>query len=605
MEIDHGDQGLLDPSIRERLDALSGRRSNIGNDDPDTLLLPPPPPYESIDPRPDPDSGFGANPPQMEMAGPSKFPTPEHSRLTRWEIGDETETEDEQSVHEEEAMQTDQTMLDSGINASLQEEVNKLSAALDKAHHDLFNLGDERNQYAEYARSLQSAHPPVFDKSSFDTSTVSLPVPLTTQSRHPTTKVLLPKKAPTTGPPRQTQPAQQARRSLQASITGAGKIQNTASTTVHTGAMSDPAGSGNFHVSFAANNPATISQAEAVNNKHGNLSHTFAPSYISPIGSPQPTMQITSSELFKRLVKAAHTYDVAKLKYHEKSKQRRVTFLDWIHSMADVTFTQDATMHVLQNYPNLPEVDPAVNIVLSQLFRAYMERNVKPYIDSVPMNDGIGIVSRLQKVFAPTTHADFSRALQDLQDLQMQAGESVSSFMKRFHTCTTHMRDISQNPHSLPSEFSITLMFLDKLNAGVTHMDLRALLTNYHLQMQACTDTAYLPISISEIELSLADMEARLACRICDSKDHTTPYCPRNKAKMVRHPKEEKKSKANPANTSMQTRTGENIICFKCGGNHRLTNCPSATKEEIKRIYDERLRQRHQQAYPPKFSTEF
>ena len=318
-------------------------------------------------------------------------------------------------------------------------------------------------------------------------------------------------------------------------------LQNLKVATASRGAMSDPASSGNFHVSFAANNQATMSQAEAVNNKHGNLSHTFAPSYISPIGSPQPTMQITSSELFKRLVKAAHTYDVAKLKYHEKSRQRRVTFLDWIHGMADVTFTQEATMHVLQNYPNMPEVDPAVNIVLSQLFRAYMERNIKPYIDSVPMTDGIGIVTRLQKVFAPTTHADFSRALQDLQELQMHAGESVSSFMKRFHTCTTHMRDVAQTPHALPSEFSITLMFLDKLNAGVTHMDLRALLTNYHLSMQACTDTDYLPISISEIELSLTDMEARLTCRTCGSKDHTTPYCPRSKAKIMRHPKEEKK----------------------------------------------------------------
>ena len=172
-----------------------------------------------------------------------------------------------------------------------------------------------------------------------------------------------------------------------------GATQNLKVATASRGAMSDPASGGNFHVSFAANNQATMSQAEAVNNKHGNLSHTFAPSYISPIGSPQPTMQITSSELFKRLVKAAHTYDVAKLKYHEKSRQRRVTFLDWIHGMADVTFTQETTMHVLQNYPNMPEVDPTVNIVLSQLFRAYMERNIKSYIDSVPMTDGIGIVT--------------------------------------------------------------------------------------------------------------------------------------------------------------------------------------------------------------------
>ena len=110
----------------------------------------------------------------------------------------------------------------------------------------------------------------------------------------------------------------------------------------------------------------------------------------------------TASDLFKKLAKAASTYDVKRLHYAEKPKQRPSIILDWVHSMVDVTFTQPAILNVLQDYPVLPtNVDPDINMVLSQLFRAYLARNVKPYIAAVTPVDGIGILARLQKVFAP------------------------------------------------------------------------------------------------------------------------------------------------------------------------------------------------------------
>ena len=122
--------------------------------------------------------------------------------------------------------------------------------------------------------------------------------------------------------------------------------------------------------------------------------------------------------------------------------------------MADVTFTQEPTMLVLQHYPRMPgKMEPGINLVLSQLFRAFIARNVKPYISTVPIVDGIGIIERLQKVFAPTTHADFSRALQDLQDIQMRPGESISNFMRRFHTAHESMTDAAQTSNAVPTEF--------------------------------------------------------------------------------------------------------------------------------------------------------
>ena len=162
-------------------------------------------------------------------------------------------------------------------------------------------------------------------------------------------------------------------------------------------------------------------------------------------------------------------------------------------------------------------------MALSQLFRAYLSRNFKPYIAAVTLVDGVGILVRLQKVFVPTTHADFSRALQDLQDLQMTSGESISNFMRRFHTAHEAMTDVAQSPNSVSNTFTTALMFLDKLNTGVTSMDLRLLLTNFHLQMQQCSDVNNPPCTVESVELALSDLESRLTCQTCGARYHTTP----------------------------------------------------------------------------------
>ena len=99
-----------------------------------------------------------------------------------------------------------------------------------------------------------------------------------------------------------------------------------------------------FHSPFAAHTQANLGQNTAVNSSNGNNTtyntqstpHLFSPSSMS-----------AASDLFKKLVKAASTYDVKKLQYVDKPKQRRSSFLDWVHSMADVTFTQPATIHIL------------------------------------------------------------------------------------------------------------------------------------------------------------------------------------------------------------------------------------------------------------------
>ena len=200
----------------------------------------------------------------------AEFPTPEQDRQNQGIDESEMETEDEQSIQEEQNLGNDETMLKDGINSSLLDQVNDLAAALDKAKIDMFNLVTERDGYAQIARSLYSANQPFPEKPSFDTSSTSPPILPISQSRPTTTKASNQTKVPI---PQFPHPAQKTQRSLQANIMKSGATPNLKVATASRGAMSDPASGGNFHVSFAANNQATMSQAEAVNNRHSD----FAP----------------------------------------------------------------------------------------------------------------------------------------------------------------------------------------------------------------------------------------------------------------------------------------------------------------------------------------
>ena len=77
-----------------------------------------------------------------------------------------------------------------------------------------------------------------------------------------------------------------------------------------------------FHSPFAAQSQASIGQNTAVNNSNEN--NTINATQSSPHLFSLPTMS-TASDLFKKLVKAASTYDVKKLHYVDKPKQRRST----------------------------------------------------------------------------------------------------------------------------------------------------------------------------------------------------------------------------------------------------------------------------------------
>ena len=85
--------------------------------------------------------------------------------------------------------------------------------------------------------------------------------------------------------------------------------------------------------------------------------------------------------------------------------------------------------------------------------------------------------------------------------------------------------------------FELLLFFLDKLERGVTNADQRVLLLNYRTIYQKWTDSDTTPFSLTEMQLALTELEARIMCLACGSTDHTARHCPTRRIKQ-RKPKQ-------------------------------------------------------------------
>ena len=283
--------------------------------------------------------------------------------------------------------------------------------------------------------------------------------------------------------------------------------------------------------------------------------------------------------LLKRLVKSAKTYGLVKLDYQADPRARRDDFITWIEILQSVTETEDETTSVLENYPILPTVvEVNVNKVFAQLLRAYITKAVKNFLTSVNKNDGVEAIALLQKVFAPITHFDRTGALNDLNALYMFRNELVSGFMVRFHKKVSAVSSLTPavGPHL--TQFELIMMFLQKVERGVTNQDQRTIILGYKKDCQNCTDPSRPPCSLTAVEIELTELEARIACKLCGAIDHITRACPKRSVPVRR-------SHANMVSPATQYQ----MKCFKCGGNHRLSVCTKATQDEKNKIYGEKF----------------
>ena len=113
------------------------------------------------------------------------------------------------------------------------------------------------------------------------------------------------------------------------------------------------------------------------------------------------------SILFSKLCKAAGHHDLKTLKLDGNPIQRRRCVTCWIEIVKDVLRTHHRTAGVLVNYPQLPEnLDSITNHALGSFLRAHVAQHVKDVLSGIDPEDGIGILHRLQNMYAHATIQD-------------------------------------------------------------------------------------------------------------------------------------------------------------------------------------------------------
>ena len=238
------------------------------------------------------------------------------------------------------------------------------------------------------------------------------------------------------------------------------------------------------------------------------------------------SLSVSSSDLFKKLSKSAYTFDVEKLKYDANPRTRRDEFLIWVDTIKEVTQTNELTDNLLDGFPpRVPEnVSPMVNRVMAQFLKAYLDKDIKPFLSTINIKNGMDILMMLQNMFEPISPADFTRAKNEFFRLTMYRYETVSSFIPRFHRKLKDMNSLALSKASIPSNFDVILSFLDRLEKGITNPDQRVLLLNYRRTCQKC-DPSEEPFSLTKMQLALTELEARVECNLCGASDHTAKNC--------------------------------------------------------------------------------
>ena len=88
---------------------------------------------------------------------------------------------------------------------------------------------------------------------------------------------------------------------------------------------------------------------------------------------------------------------------------------------------QKKTNGILDDYPNVPtDIPPLVNDALGSFLRAKLSHQIKGMLIGVDPKDGIGMLQRIQSMYAPASLQDRGRALSYLSELQIHPRDSIA-----------------------------------------------------------------------------------------------------------------------------------------------------------------------------------
>ena len=202
------------------------------------------------------------------------------------------------------------------------------------------------------------------------------------------------------------------------------------------------------------------------------------------------------TKLFNKLCKAAKNHKLSNMsKMGTDPIQNRIFFTEWIDTLKDVFNTHHRTMTILDNFPTIPKIPSLVNKVIAGFLRAHMNFRVKHLLGATNLEDGIGIIHRLQQLFAPATAEDRMNALNHLHQLQMNPRETISEFVKKFRKALTLLSHVScGNP--LPNEFEQVSLFLQKLLDKLPSGDIRSTALRHQHDLKRSHDPINPPYSL-------------------------------------------------------------------------------------------------------------
>ena len=136
-----------------------------------------------------------------------------------------------------------------------------------------------------------------------------------------------------------------------------------------------------------------------------------------------------------------------------------------------------------------------------------MAPSVITVLAGIDPNDGLGIISRLQQLYASATLEDKLRAQDYLQNLQMHPKELITSFISRFRRAIQGIYDASQDPEPLPELYLINLFLVKTLNTIQTGSDIRNTLLDYKRMLKRAKDPNCLPFTLAEVEYEVSQQE--------------------------------------------------------------------------------------------------
>ena len=263
----------------------------------------------------------------------------------------------------------------------------------------------------------------------------------------------------------------------------------------------------------------------------------------------------------------------------------------------------------MQEYPIIPDsIASFVNEALAAFLHAHMHISVKNLTSSVQRGDGLELLKRLQTMYASATQADQSRALSQLNQLQMHDKEAIINFVSRFRNQVIVLSDTTQDPSDLLSDKQLSTLFIDKLCANNTiEGDIRHALLNCKNELYSDHNTKTL--TEFENEMCVAEDQAYrsgnrtnlrstkptgddIICGFCHKKGHTAPVCrsnPANRRQQANSAQTGRGHGRTPSTAGRGNGHRRPPTCFGCGLSHSLSVCPTSSPEERERIYREKL----------------